>query len=84
MLTGSKLVVNVMLTDVVKPILSYIHVLETSKEFIKCTGYVSYQYHVDTQMFANIFCSLDGSMSPSLSGVLWMNGGLYMSFHPWR
>ena len=63
MLTGCDVVVSVMLTDIVKPVLTYICVLETSKEFINCTSYVSYQYHVDMQIFANRFCGLDDSMS---------------------
>ena len=39
----SKMDVDVMLADVVKPLLAYVYVLETRKKLNNCIGYVYYQ-----------------------------------------
>ena len=73
-LTRGKVIIKVVLTNVVKPLFAYVHMLLVMN-LLCLIGYVSYQYHADMQMFANIFCVLGGSISPVLAPVLWMNGG---------
>ena len=71
MFTGSKTIDTVMLTDVFKSFLAYSYNVYWKHVHGFCC--VSYQCHVSMQMFANIFCGPDGNMSPSLSGIPWMN-----------